>query len=315
MEDQLLLKVTERDLIAEDVLALTISSEDGAELPGWKPGAHIDLELETGLVRQYSLCGDRGERHSYRVAVLNEPNSRGGSRFVHSRLHVGHTLNVRGPRNHFALESSPRYLFIAGGIGITPILPMIDEVNGRGLEWRLVYGGRNRRSMAFVDDLVGRYAGRVDIWPQDVRGLIDLSGLLDEPVDDTLIYCCGPEGLLAAVEDGSRKWPKTALHVERFAAKPSLGAGEGRSFEVELARTGCTVTVSQGVSIIDAIASAGVEIPFSCREGVCGTCETPVLGGVPDHRDSVLTDEERQACDVILPCVSRALTEKLVLDL
>jgi ferredoxin-NADP reductase len=229
---------------------------------------------------------------------------------------VGDVVRIRGPRNNFELAPSPRYLFIAGGIGITPILVMISAAEAAGADWRLVYGGRHRASMAFLDELA-RYGDRVTVCPQDETGLLDLDTLLGIPVADTLVYCCGPEPLLAAVEQRCAFWPRRALHVERFSAKPLTAPSRAEAFEVVLARSELTLTVPPDRSILDVVDDAGVGVLSSCAEGTCGTCETPVLEGEPDHRDSVLDEDERErergACMMI--CVSRSRSPRLVLDL
>ncbi|MEU9780102.1 PDR/VanB family oxidoreductase [Streptomyces phaeochromogenes] len=307
------LVVERRDLAAEGVLALTLRHPLGEELPAWEPGAHIDVVLGPDLERQYSLCGDPADRHSWRVAVLREPDGRGGSAHVHGQLEAGGKVRVRGPRNHFALQPSPRYRFVAGGIGITPILPMLAEAEASGAEWTLLYGGRTRNSMAFVEEL-SLYGDKVRIAPQDEAGLLDLAAELGTPKPGTLVYCCGPGPLLDAVEERCAQWPKGSLHVERFQPKVQE-TGADTEFEVVLERSGRTLTVPADVSVLDTVRSAGVEVLFSCTEGTCGTCETDVLEGTPDHRDSVLTDEERETGETMLICVSRCRGKRLVLDL
>ncbi|MEU5295928.1 PDR/VanB family oxidoreductase [Streptomyces umbrinus] len=302
-----------RDLAAEGVLALTLRHPLGEELPAWEPGAHIDVVLGPDLERQYSLCGDPADRRSWRVAVLREPDGRGGSAHVHGQLEAGGKVRVRGPRNHFALQPSPRYRFVAGGIGITPILPMLAEAEASGAEWTLLYGGRTRNSMAFVEEL-SPYGDKVRIAPQDEAGLLDLAAELGTPQPGTLVYCCGPGPLLDAVEERCAQWPKGSLHVERFQPKVQE-TGADTEFEVVLERSGRTLTVPADVSVLDTVRSAGVEVLFSCTEGTCGTCETDVLEGTPDHRDSVLTDEERETGETMLICVSRCRGKRLVLDL
>ncbi|MCX4704919.1 PDR/VanB family oxidoreductase [Streptomyces sp. NBC_01373] len=304
------LVVDRREFAADGVLALTLRHPLGERLPDWEPGAHIDVVLGPDLERQYSLCGDPGDRDAWRIAVLREPDGRGGSAHVHGQLGQGDKVRVRGPRNHFALRTAPRYRFVAGGIGITPILPMLAAAEAAGAEWTLLYGGRNRESMAFTEEL-GRYGDRVTIAPQDETGLLDLGSVLNDVPEGTLVYCCGPGPLLDAVEARS---PAGVLHVERFQAKEQV-TGENTEFEVELAQSGRTLTVPKDVSVLDAVRSAGVEVLFSCTEGTCGTCETDVLEGAPDHRDSVLTDEEREAGETMLICVSRCRGKRLVLDL
>ncbi|GAA4704994.1 PDR/VanB family oxidoreductase [Phytohabitans rumicis] len=307
------LVVARREAVATGVLVLALCRPDGGTLPEWAPGAHLDLVLGPDLVRQYSLCGDPGDRSVLEVAVQLEAGGRGGSRFVHERLAVGGTVRVAGPRNHLPLVDAPRYLFIAGGIGITPIRPMVAAADAAGADWCLAYGGRTRASMAFAEQLHGKYGRRVGLCPQDETGLLDLDTLLDKPVPGTAVYCCGPEPLIAAVEERCRARPPGTLHVERFAPK-RVDAG-GTAFEVELALSGRTVTVRPDRSILAALEEAGVAVLSSCREGTCGTCETVVLGGVPDHRDSLLTEDERAAGDTMMICVSRARTPRLVLEL
>jgi ferredoxin-NADP reductase len=304
------LVVDRRDLAADGVLALTLRHPLGEQLPAWEPGAHIDVVLGPGLERQYSLCGDPADRTAWRIAVLREPAGRGGSAHVHEQVEQGGKVRVRGPRNHFALRPAPRYRFIAGGIGITPILPMLAAAEAEGTEWTLLYGGRTRESMAFTEEL-SRYGDRVTIAPQDEIGLLDLASVLDDVPEGTLVYCCGPGPLLDAVEE---RCPTGLLHMERFTPKEQL-VGENTEFEVELAQTGTTVTVTPDVSVLDAVRASGVEVLFSCTEGTCGTCETDVIDGTPDHRDSVLTEEEREAGETMMICVSRCRGKKLVLDL
>jgi ferredoxin-NADP reductase len=318
VEHELELVLEHKEPVADEVVRLVLRRPDGGALPAWEPGAHVDLVLADDVVRQYSLCGDPNDLSVLEVAVLREDEGRGGSQHVHDKLVEGDIVLVRGPRNHFPLVEADRYLFIAGGIGITPILPMIAQVHASGAEWGLVYGGRTRFSMAFRAELEQRYPGRVTVHPMDEVGLLDLPTLLAEPgatATDLAVYCCGPEGLLTAVEERCAGWPKGALHVERFAPKVGAIDGPRESFEVELAQTGTTLTVPADRSILDVVEESGVQVLSSCQEGTCGTCETEVLSGVPDHRDSVLTDEEQAAGDTMMICVSRSCSARLVLDL
>jgi ferredoxin-NADP reductase len=309
------LVVREAQTVADGVVALTLADPNGGELPAWTPGAHIDFVLNDQLIRQYSLCGSPSKTGVWRVGVLRAPDSRGGSERVHDVLAPGSTVRVRGPRNHFPLVASPRYLFIAGGIGITPLLPMIAEAEAAGADWRLLYGGRERASMAFLDE-VARYGDRVTIVPQDEQGMLDLESVLGTPQKDTLVYCCGPEGLLCAVERFCEKWPSGTLHLERFAAKPQEPAAEvDSSFELVLQRSGLTLQVPPDKSVLTVIREAGVSVLASCLEGVCGTCETEVIDGEVDHRDSVLNEEERASNEYMMVCVSRCRSPRLVLDL
>lgn len=306
-------RVQSKETVSEGVVALTLRHLDGEALPSWEPGAHIDLILGEAATRQYSLCGPP-ESDVWRLGILRDADGSGGSLYVHDRLQEGDVVHVRGPRNNFPLAASPRYLFIAGGIGITPMLPMIRAAEAAGAEWQLVYGGRQRSSMAFLDELAP-YGDNVLVRPQDEFGFLDLPGLLGEPRTDTLVYCCGPEPLLAAVEANCLSWPRRSLHVERFVAKALTEPVLREAFEVHLAQSDLTLTVQPDQSILDAVEQAGVDVLSSCAEGTCGTCETGVLGGVPDHRDSILDTEEREAGDCMMICVSRSCTTRLVLDL
>jgi ferredoxin-NADP reductase len=314
-EVDLKLQVASRTEGAEGVVVLELRDPSGADLPAWAPGAHLDLELPNGLTRQYSLCGDPNDRSAWRIGVLREPEGRGGSAYVHDELTEGVEVDVRGPRNNFPLASSPHYVFIAGGIGITPILPMLAAADAAGAEWELHYGGRSRRSMAFLESMEELTGTRVTLHPQDEVGLIDLEAILGTPRPDTVVYCCGPEPLLQAVEKQCVTWPEGALHVERFSPKEFGEPLLQGAFEVELATSGMTLTVPPDRSILEVVEEAGIPVLSSCQEGTCGTCETPVLEGVVDHRDSLLTPAEQEANDTMFICVSRAACPKLVLEL
>jgi ferredoxin-NADP reductase len=314
-EVDLRLRVARRTVGAEGVVVLELRDPAGADLPGWSPGAHIDLELPGGLTRQYSLCGDPADRSTWQLGVLREDAGRGGSAWVHDELLEGMEVDVRGPRNHFELVPSPRYVFIAGGIGITPILPMAAAAERAGAEWEFHYGGRSRRSMAFLESLEELTGTRVSLHPQDEVGLIDLDRILGTPHPDTVVYCCGPEPLLRAVEQRCAAWPAGTLHVERFAPKDVGEPVLTGAFEVELATSGGTLSVPPDRSILQVVEEAGIAVLSSCQEGTCGTCETVVLAGTVDHRDSLLTPEEQAANDTMFICVSRAACPRLVLEL
>lgn len=313
MEPCTTMVVRDRRQESEGVVSLRLAPADpSVPLPVWEPGAHVDL-LGPGLVRQYSLCGNPADPEALRIAVLREPASRGGSTWVHEQLHPGAAVEVRGPRNHFPLEPAEELLFIAGGIGITPILAMVREAERRGAAWSLVYGGRSRGSMAFLDEL-SRYGDHVSVWPQDETGLLDLPGVLGDEVPGRRVYCCGPEPLLAAVEGVMAHRSQEHLHVERFTARTDAHAG-GAAFEVVVASSGRSVQVAADESILDALERVGVHVEHSCREGTCGTCETRLLSGEPEHRDAVLTPEEQEANDCMMLCVGRCRVGPLVLDL
>jgi ferredoxin-NADP reductase len=308
--------VVRKQTIADDVVSLALrhATTSPSPLPAWSPGAHIDVVLPSKKVRQFSLCGDPANHDEWRLGVLREQAGRGGSAYVCDELVEGARLTVRGPRNHFALLPAARYVFVAGGIGITPILPMLRAATQAGARWQLWYGGRRSSSMAFVDELAC-YGERVRLWPQDSHGLLPLDDALADRTDDTLVYCCGPAPLLAAVEERCRDWPAGTLHVERFTPATAAHASGDVPFDVELARSGKTLTVAPGTSILETVEAAKVFVLSSCREGTCGTCETEIIEGTPDHRDSVLTDDERAAGDVMMICVSRSRSARLVLDL
>lgn len=298
--------------LATDVVELTLAAPDGRPLAPWTPGAHVDLLLGDDLVRQYSLCSSPADPTAYRVAVLRTPDSRGGSIAVHA-LAEGAPLRIRGPRNNFALLSAPRYTFVAGGIGITPLLPMIEEAEAAGADWHLFYGGRSRASMAYLAELE-KYAGRVTLVPQDEAGMLDLDTIVGTPDPGRLVYCCGPEPLLNAVEERCASWPHGSLHLERFAAKEVEREGDDETFEIVLQRSGLTLTVAPDATVFQTMRDAGVSVLGSCLEGICGTCETGVLEGEVDHRDSVLDPDEQAEMDCMMVCVSRCRGDRLVLD-
>lgn len=311
--------VTERSDEAQDVVGLCLEAPDGGDLPPWEPGAHLDVTLPSGLIRQFSLCGDPADRTVYRVAVLREQVSRGGSQEVHERVQPGTRLELRGPRNHFPLVEAEEYLLIAGGVGITPLLPMARMIAARGVPWRMIYGGRRRDSMAFLDELRELAGERLQIVPEDELGRPDIDGALSSRGPRTAVYCCGPEGLLRAVEEGcARLGISDYLHLERFSANSALprpSATGSDSFEVYLAKTGVTLVVPPDRSLLSVVREAVPDVPFSCEEGNCGTCETEVLEGIPEHRDEVLTEAEREAGDTMMICVGRSKSSRLVLNL
>ena len=307
-----LVRVARRVELAEGVVGLTLESVDGT-LPPWAPGAHIDLVLPSGIVRQYSLCGPLGS-DTYEIAVLHEPDGRGGSAEVYRAIGPGAELKIRSPRNRFPLEQSTEYLFFAGGIGITPLLPMIEAINQQALPWRLVYGGRSRSSMAFRD-LLDPY-DQVTIWPQDECGLIEVvSELTASP--GAAVYACGPSPLIDAVGAAVDRAGRGPLHFERFVPVPVASGQEGapsQAFEVQLGEDGPVVQVAPDQSVLDAVLGAGADVLFSCEEGSCGSCQTRVLSCSVDHRDDLLTEEERVAGEMLI-CVSRCLSDRLVLDI
>ncbi|AXI80967.1 PDR/VanB family oxidoreductase [Peterkaempfera bronchialis] len=298
---------------ADDIVSLTLAEPHGRRLPSWQPGAHVDLHTPAG-VRQYSLCGNPRRRDAWRVAVYREPGGRGGSQWVHDGLRVGSLVTVGAPRNAFPLLPAPRYLFIGGGIGVTPLLPMIDQAGRAGVPWTLLYGGRRRSSMAFLSEL-GRYGDRVRLRPEDEYGRLDLAAELDGLAEGTAVYCCGPPGLVAAVEEHDRSWPPGALHIERFAPVAQQHPLDDTAFDVQLVRSGVTLRIPARTSILDVVERAGLANVGSCYQGTCGSCETKVVEGTPDHRDSVLSADERASGTSMMICVSRCTSSRLVLDL
>ncbi|GAA3509147.1 PDR/VanB family oxidoreductase [Georgenia daeguensis] len=306
-------RVVAKEPVAADTVRLVLDPV-GEPLPTWEPGAHIDLRLRPDLVRQYSLCGDP-EAPYWEVAVLREPDGKGGSRHVHEDLAVGDVVEVRGPRNHFSLAPAEEYLFIAGGIGITPILPMLRVAQASRTPWRLVYGGRTESSMAFRDELQALYGDLVSLHPQDETGLLDLASLVSACSAATQIYSCGPAGMLGALEALCTGDTAPRLHVERFVPRELDPSIEDNEFEVVLERSGLKLTVPVGRSVLEVVEDAGIYVESQCRAGTCGTCETDVLYGEPDHRDSLLDEDERASCETMMICVSRARCPRLVLNL
>jgi vanillate O-demethylase ferredoxin subunit len=305
--------------LAAGICSFELADPSGRALPSFSAGAHIDVACGPGLVRQYSLCNDPGENHRYVIGVLRDPNSRGGSAAMHA-LAEGAEVEVGEPRNHFPLAPEAGHsILIAGGIGVTPLLCMAEELTRAGASFELHYCTRSPEHTAFLDrlsspDLAGRTRLYHDSAAADAR--IDLVRLLAAPKPDRQLYVCGPAGFIDLVLDRARAagWSEEQLHREYFAA-PLLPAGEERAFQVELAGSGRLIEVAIGQSVVQALAGAGVDILTSCEQGDCGTCLTRVLAGQPDHRDAYLTDAEKAANDQFLPCCSRSCSPLLVLDL
>jgi ferredoxin-NADP reductase len=289
--------------VADDVVSLVLRGDEGLLEP-WEPGAHIDLALPNWLTRQYSLCGDPGDRESYRIAVRLDPLSRGGSEYVHLYLRPGRTLEVSAPRNHFPLVPAPEYLFLAGGIGITPIVPMLRAAVASGATVTLVYAGRTATTMPFASELLATYGDRVRLFPTSDRGRPGFAALAAELTARTEVYCCGPAPMLAAAE---AVFPR--VHAERFQPTRRV-FGPDTAFEVVCARSGRTIQVPPDESLLDALNHAGQPVPSGCREGVCGSCELTVVDGDPEHRDDIGAPPGR-----LYACVSRALSPRLVLDI
>lgn len=314
-----LLRVQQGLWEAENVITFTLADPASETLPPWQPGSHLDITLPSGLVRQYSLCGSPENTSIYKIAVLRETNSRGGSKELHETALVGRNIQIRGPRNHFPFVEAQSYLFIAGGIGITPILPMIHAAEKGGARWRLVYVGHSLRTMAFLSELRMYPTEKVAVFPTETRGRPNLQIELDQLGNNTELYCCGPNSMISAISElCTGTYPHLNLHVERFGATPSIPTDQvpqHRPIEVELRRSGMSLTVPACRSVLEVIREKLPEIPFSCEEGYCGTCETIVLEGVPDHRDTILSPKEQKQNKSMMICVSRAHSDRLVLDL
>jgi vanillate O-demethylase ferredoxin subunit len=311
-------KIARKFAVATDICAFELTRPDGAALPAFSAGAHVDVMLRDGLVRQYSLCNSPSESHRYLIAVLRDANSRGGSVAMHA-LEEGGLLEIGEPKNHFALHARARHsVLLAGGIGVTPILAMAETLDREGAAFEMHYCARSAARMAFRERLAGaRFSERVHLYFDDAEAgeRLRLNRLLAQPRPDTQLYVCGPVGFIAAAIDAAKAagWDDANVHREFFAAAPAQEGGG--AFQVTLSSTGRVIDVASDMTVVSALAQAGVEVPTSCEQGVCGTCLTRVLSGEPDHRDVYLTDEEKAANDQFLPCCSRSRSPMLVLDL
>jgi ferredoxin-NADP reductase len=308
---------------SNSVMSLELALPDGSVLPQWQPGAHLDIVLPSGLVRQYSLCSNPGDLRKYRLAVLRETDGRGGSEELHSEIRLGTKLAARGPRNHFRVEDgATHYLLVAGGIGITPILAMAKHLIATGKSTRLIYCGSSRQTMAFTDELQEIMGDSLALYPRDERGRADLLAEIKKSPAGTAVYACGPERLLADLQSITLDTlGADAFHAELFtAAMPPASTGDAADttadapFEIELRQSGCTLTVPPEKSILDIVLEVNPSFMSSCEEGFCGTCETKVLEGEVEHRDSILSEKERARNDTMFICVSRSKCPKLVLD-
>ena len=298
---------------AVDILSFALAAVDGATLPPFAAGAHIDLHIAPDRLRQYSLSNSTAERDRYLIAVKLEHGGRGGSRYLHEQVRVGSRIAVGAPRNTFHLPPGRApLLFIAGGVGITPIRAMLHQAEYEGRDWQLHYAARSKHHTAFHDELAA-YGDRVRFWWSESGERLPTRDIIAE-AGHVVLRCCGPERLMTEVEHATAAWHSDRVGFERFRGKLDDGVAN-RPFDVELRRSGLRVHVPADVSLLDALRSHGVDVPFACQEGVCGTCETRVLAGTIDHRDQLLTEQERASGQVMMPCVSRARSGKLVLDL
>jgi vanillate O-demethylase ferredoxin subunit len=310
--------VVEKRIEAQDIASFVLARPDGQPLPPFEAGAHIDVEAGPGLVRQYSLCGDPQDCSRYLIGVLREVASRGGSLALHDRIQAGDRLRIGAPRNLFALAPAPHSLLVAGGIGITPMLAMAEVLARAGASFALHYCARSAQRVAFRDRIgQAAWAGRMRLHLDDGAAgqRLDLERELARTPPGTRLYVCGPAGFMDWVTGSAARagWPTSHLHLERFGA--SAPAGEDSAFEVVVASSGARYRVPAGRSVAAVLSEQGVFVPVSCEQGICGTCLTRVLDGVPDHRDTYLTEEEQAANDIFTPCCSRARSGTLVLDL
>ena len=304
---------------ATDIVSFELVAESAEPLPAFAAGAHIDVHVREGLVRQYSLCNDPAERHRYLIAVLQEPSSRGGSKAMHESIEVGDVLTISAPRNHFQLATGTRHLLLAGGIGVTPILSMAETLAASGVDFEMRFCTRSADRTAFRQRIAqSPFAGNVHFHHSEgaASQKFDIEGRLAKPQADEHLYVCGPKGFMDAVLSAARAsgWPEGQLHYEFFAGEVAPSERD-ESFELELARTGKVLLVRKDQTALQALMEAGVEVESSCEQGVCGTCATRLLGGIPDHKDLYFTPEEQAANDQFTPCCSRAKTARLVLDL
>jgi ferredoxin-NADP reductase len=297
---------------ADGVVALEFTAADGGDLPPFEPGAHVDLHLGDGLLRQYSLCGDPAERRSYRIGVREIDGGR-VSRHIHRNLRPGALLRMSQPRNNFEFVASRNYLFIAGGIGMTPLLPMMQAASGAGAAWRLLFCARSIEQAPFLEEAKA-YGGDVSVHASQAGTKLDVTHYLAEVKPDTIIYCCGPESLMTAVELASAHWPEGTVRFEWFAPRARPEGEVSGGFRVVCARSGLSLDVMPEQSILQVLTDAGIEIARSCEQGICGTCEVRVLEGEVDHRDSILSAAERAGNEIMMTCVSRAKGASLVLD-
>ncbi|MEO8119035.1 MAG: PDR/VanB family oxidoreductase [Rhodoferax sp.] len=313
-------RVARKATEAADICTFELVGLDGGPLPAFSAGSHVDVALPNGLTRQYSLCNDPKETHRYLIGVLRDPASRGGSQAMHEQVQQGQLLQISAPKNHFPLaHDAKRSLLLAGGIGVTPILCMAERLAITGADFEMHYSTRSRERTAFYDRIASSaYASQVQFHFDDggPGQKLDIAALLAVPASGVHLYVCGPKGFMDAVLNTARVqgWPESQLHYEFFAADVAKSASDA-SFEIKLASSGRIITVLKDQTVTQALSAAGVEVQTSCEQGVCGTCLTRVLEGLPDHKDMYLTPEEQAANDQFTPCCSRSKTPLLVLDL
>jgi vanillate O-demethylase ferredoxin subunit len=317
--NQLSVKVTSKTAEALDIVSIELAGADGTALPPFGAGAHIDVHLPGGLVRQYSLCNNFPAPGRYLIGVLRDPASRGGSAAVHDLLQVGTLLQISEPKNHFVLTPARHILLFAGGIGVTPILCMAERLAQSDAGFGMHYCSRSPERTAFHARIeASAFAGQVQFHFDSGAAAqkLDMAAVLAAADPATHLYVCGPGGFIEHVIDSARRagWPAAQLHVEYFGAQPQDHGGDS-AFEVKLASSGKVISVPAGKTVVAALAAHGIELPVSCEQGVCGTCITRVLEGLPDHRDKYFTEEELARNDQFTACCSRSKSALLVLDL
>jgi tetrachlorobenzoquinone reductase len=287
---------------------------DGKPLPGYEPGAHIDVHLPNGIVRQYSLLEAEPDPTRYVIGVKRDPASRGGSRYVHDELRVGKSLRISAPRNNFSLvEDASHVVLFAGGIGITPIWCMVQRLEKLGRSWKLYYACRSRADMAFLHTLEAMTSSQFHFDDESAGKFLDVASIVAATPKDAHLYCCGPTPMLKAFEAATAEWPADHIHVEYFT--PKQEAAKTGGFVVELARSGQEFVIPEGKSILQVLLDAGVDVDYSCELGICGACEQRVISGTPEHRDAILTEEEQASNTKVMICCAGCKSERLVLDL
>ncbi len=310
--------IKSKQIEADDIVSLELIPSEGTSLPAFDAGAHIDLHLPNGLIRQYSLCNPSSETHRYLIAILKDPESRGGSEAVHSLLKEGDEIEISVPRNLFPLNSdAEKTLLFAGGIGVTPILAMAETLHRLGKDFEMHYCTRSQSRGAFISRIQSSgFTDKVTFHFDDQNQVLDIKTVLGSPTIGTHIYVCGPNGFMNFIIDSAtcQNWPAEQVHKEYFSAVSVDNSNDG-SFEVEIKSTGKIITISPDQSVLEALEDEDIFLPVSCEEGICGTCVTGILAGEPEHRDVFLTDAEKAANDRFTPCCSRSKSARLVLDL
>ena len=311
----MMMRLTAIYYAADSINLFEFRPVDGSPVAAFEAGAHIDLHLPSGLVRQYSLVNPEHERHRYLVGVKRDPNSRGGSSYLYEKLPVGTVLKVGGPRNNFRLhESAAHTVLLAGGIGVTPIWSMVQHLERIGRSWELHYATRRRSEAAFAEELA-RCGDRVHIHVDDESGgaVMDIEAIVAKVPSAAHLYCCGPAPMLASFEAATRSRPNSHVHVERFSSSTPVATSAG--YLVELARSGKVVAIAPGQTILEGLRAHGINVPSSCEQGICGSCETKVVSGIPDHRDMILSEEEKASHRTMMICCSGSKSDVLVLEL